>query len=271
MRLFALIGKSGTGKSYQAMFVAKRENIECIIDDGLLISNNKIIAGTSAKKEHTKIASVKHAIFLDNKYASEMKHAIKNFNPSSILILGTSEKMVHQISERLILPEFEKIFHIEEIATEEEIQRALVSRNRYGKHVIPVPTFEIKQDFSGYFLRSLKSIRKKVATGEITENEEKSIIRPTYSYLGEFTISDNVISEIIEFELKKLTFIGRIHSIIIDKLSNGIGVEIFVSICYGYDLQKAGEVIKMAAAYPVEEFTSINVEYVNVSFKGVVV
>ena len=87
MRLFALIGKSGTGKSYQAMFVAKRENIECIIDDGLLISNNKIIAGTSAKKEHTKIASVKHAIFLDNKYTSEMKHAIKNFNPSSILIL----------------------------------------------------------------------------------------------------------------------------------------------------------------------------------------
>ncbi len=271
MRLFALVGKSGTGKSYQAMFVAKRENIDCIIDDGLLISNNKIIAGTSAKKERTKVASVKHAIFYNDDYAFEMKQAIKRFNPSSILVLGTSEKMVNQISERLELPNFERIFQIEEIATDEEIKRALISRNRYGKHVIPVPTFEIKQDFSGYFLRSLKSFRRKVSTGEITENEEKSIIRPTYSYLGEFTISDNVISEIVEYELKKLAFVGKIHSIIIDKLSNGIGVEIFVNIIYGYDLKKAGELIKVATAFPVEEFTSINVEYINVYIKGVTI
>lgn len=269
MRIFALVGASGTGKSYQAMFLSQREKIECIIDDGLLIANHKIIAGSSAKKEKTKVASVKHAIFFHDDYALQMANAIKEFNPESVLILGTSEKMVIQIAKRLNLPNIEKIFHIEEISTEDDIKRALFSRNHYGKHVIPVPTFELKQDFSGYFLRSLKIFKKKISTGEITQEDENSIIRPTYSYLGEFTISDNVISQIIEYEICKLKFISKIHSIRIDKLKNGLGAEIYVSIKYGTDLNKAGELIKKASAFPVADLTSINVEYINVYIKGI--
>ena len=130
MRIFALVGASGTGKSYQAISLAQREKIECIIDDGLFIANHKILAGTSAKKERTKIASVKHAIFFYEDYAEEMRKSIIKVNPSSILILGTSEKMVTQIAERLNLPHIEKIFRIEEIATEYEIKRALFNRNQ---------------------------------------------------------------------------------------------------------------------------------------------
>lgn len=270
MRIFALVGASGTGKSYQAISLAQREKIECIIDDGLLIANHKILAGTSAKKERTKIASVKHAIFFYEDYAEEMRKSIIKVNPSSILILGTSEKMVTQIAERLNLPHIEKIFRIEEIATEDEIKRALFNRNHYGKHVIPVPTFELKQDFSGYFLRSLKIFKRKASTGEITQEDENSIIRPTYSYLGEFTISDNVISQIIEFELNKLDFIDKILSIRIDKLKNGLGAEISLNIKYGVDLNKAGETIKSSAAFPVANSTSINVEYINVYIKGII-
>ena len=51
MKVFALVGKSGTGKSHQSMRVARENNINYIIDDGLLISDNKILAGKSAKKE----------------------------------------------------------------------------------------------------------------------------------------------------------------------------------------------------------------------------
>lgn len=271
MRIFALVGASGTGKSYQSMSLAQREQIECIIDDGLLISNHKILAGTSAKKEKTKIASVKHAIFFYDVYANEMQNAISEINPESILILGTSEKMVIQIAQRLNLPQIEKIFRIEEIATEYEIKCALFNRTRYGKHVIPVPTFELKQDFSGYFLRSLKIFKRRTSTGEITQENENSIIRPTYSYLGEFTISDNVISQIIEFELSKLEFIDKIHFIRIDKLKNGLGAEISLTLKYGIDLNKAGEIIKSSAAFPVANSTSINVEYINVNIRGIIV
>ena len=49
MRIYALVGPSGTGKSHRAMLVAHQEDIEVIIDDGLLIKNGRKLAGRSAK------------------------------------------------------------------------------------------------------------------------------------------------------------------------------------------------------------------------------
>ena len=51
MKVYALVGKSGTGKSHHSMWVARENNIDYIIDDGLLVSDNQIIAGKSAKRE----------------------------------------------------------------------------------------------------------------------------------------------------------------------------------------------------------------------------
>ena len=51
MEVIAFVGPSGTGKSHRALVVAHENNAECIIDDGILIHNNKIVAGFSAKKE----------------------------------------------------------------------------------------------------------------------------------------------------------------------------------------------------------------------------
>jgi len=50
VEIFALVGESGTGKSYKAILVAHKYNISYIIDDGLLIRKDKILAGHSAKK-----------------------------------------------------------------------------------------------------------------------------------------------------------------------------------------------------------------------------
>ncbi|MDN5312631.1 MAG: hypothetical protein PWQ68_1604, partial [Thermoanaerobacteraceae bacterium] len=47
MRTVALIGKSGTGKSHKAQLVAGQNNIEYIIDDGLLIYGNRVVTGIS--------------------------------------------------------------------------------------------------------------------------------------------------------------------------------------------------------------------------------
>ena len=58
--------------------------------------------------------------------------------------------------------------------------------------IIPVPTFEIKKDFSGYLLDPLQIFKSKGKDAE-PYIAEKSIIRPTFSYLGNFTISDSVL------------------------------------------------------------------------------
>ncbi len=155
-KVYAFVGPSGTGKSYRAQMVASENNISYIIDDGLLINENDVVAGNSAKKAPTKIETVKKAIFIDEKDREDMKQAIKKYKPDSILILGTSDDMVEKIASNLGLNKPEKTIYINEVATETEMETAKRIRTTEGKHVIPVPTFEIKRDFSGYILDPLQ-------------------------------------------------------------------------------------------------------------------
>ena len=55
--------------------VAGENDISYIIDDGLLIKENEVIAGISAKKAPTKIETVKKALFIEPKERDEMKKA----------------------------------------------------------------------------------------------------------------------------------------------------------------------------------------------------
>lgn len=92
MQVYAFVGKTGTGKSYNAQSVARKNDIKYIIDDAILIKDTKVIAGKSAKTEANKIASVKAAIFLDETRREEMKKVIKLEKPDKILVLGTSDE-----------------------------------------------------------------------------------------------------------------------------------------------------------------------------------
>ena len=61
MKVYALSGKSGTGKSFQAMNLCNRLNIESIIDDGLFIFHNRVEAGISAKRQETREVEIGRA------------------------------------------------------------------------------------------------------------------------------------------------------------------------------------------------------------------
>ena len=97
IEVYAFVGPSGTGKSYRAQMVAGEKDIDYIIDDGLLIKDNEVIAGESAKKAPTKIETVKHALFYKEEEKQEIIKAIKQYKPEKILILGTSDGMVKKI------------------------------------------------------------------------------------------------------------------------------------------------------------------------------
>lgn len=227
MRVFAFVGKSGTGKSYKAFLVARDKEIDYIIDDGLLIGRTSIIAGKSAKKESTKMASVKTAIISEMSHREEIKEAIIENNVEKILIIGTSVKMTDQIRQAIDLPEIEEVIYITDVSTEEEIQLAKNSRNHEGKHVIPVPHLEVRKAFSGYFLDTLKIFRKK---GKNTDIIEKTIIRPTYSYIGKYDISKSALSQICEIKLREIKDIAKINKIRVDESGDGLKVMIDVGI-----------------------------------------
>lgn len=268
MKVYAFVGPSGTGKSYRAQMVAGENNIHFIIDDGLLINDNEVIAGNSAKKAATKIETVKKALFLDEKQSEEIQKALKKYNAESILILGTSDGMVEKIAENLKLPKISKTIYITDVATEEEIETARRTRVTEGKHVIPVPTFEIKKDFSGYLLDPLQ-IFKSGGNGQKPYIAEKSIIRPTFSYMGNFTISDNVFKQIVEYLANNTDDIKRILKTRVTSSDKGAIIYMEVEVVYGCNVVETLKEFKYKATKEIENLTSMNVAEIEVVAKSI--
>ncbi len=268
IKTYAFVGPSGTGKSYRAQMVAAERKIKYIIDDGLLINDTKVIAGESAKKADTKIETIRKALFTDEKDVLEIKKAFLKYRPESILILGTSDNMVEKIRTNLGLNEFEEIINISSVATEEEIEQAKRTRKIEGKHVIPVPTFEIKKDFSGYILDPLQIFKSKGKNNK-PYIAEKSIIRPTFSYLGNYKISDTVFKQIIEYLGEKAEFVYRINRTIIQTTEEGMSVYVEVIMKYGYDIVKCLTDFKKKIKREIENLTAMNVDSIEIVAKGI--
>ena len=268
MKVYAFVGPSGTGKSYRAQMVAGEKNIHYIIDDGLLINENEVIAGESAKKAPTKIETVKKALFLNENEKKIIQEAFKKYKPDSILILGTSDGMVEKIAENLGLPKITETVYITDVATEQEMEMARKMRVTEGKHVIPVPTFEIKKDFSGYLLDPLQIFKSK-GKGEKPYISEKSIIRPTFSYMGNFTISDAVFRQLAEYLATKTSEIYKVLRTRVEKYEDGISIYMEVTVVYGYNVRDALKEFKRKAIQEIENFTAMNIKKMEVIAKNV--
>ena len=267
MRTIAFVGPSGTGKSYRATMVSSRNGADAIIDDGILISHGKVLAGSSAKKEPTRIASVKHALFINDAHAEEVKSAIRKNKIKCLMIWGTSDGMVQKIADRLGVSPIEQIIRIEDVATPEEIKMAQDMRLNQGKHVIPVPTFEIKHDFSGYFLHPLRLFRKNLDSEKDYSETDKSIVRPTFSYMGDFTISDNALIAIARHEAEKISGVN-ISDINIRKTSHGLHMDIVAVLDYGTDIYSACRRVQTAIKSSIEKYTSLNARRIHIFVKN---
>ena len=270
IKVYAFVGTSGTGKSYRAQMVAGQKDVHFIIDDGLLIKDNKVVAGESAKKASTKIQTVKKALFLHEAEKKVIQKALKKYNVKKILILGTSDGMVEKIAENLGLPKVSETIYIENVATEEEIKTARKIRVTEGKHVIPVPTFEIKKDFSGYLLDPLQIFKWK-GKGEQPYISEKSIIRPTFSYMGNFTISDSVFRQIAEYQANQTAEIYKVLKIRVQNQGEGTSIYMEVTLVYGYNVLESIKDFKRKIINEIENLTAMNVINLEVVAKNIVV
>ncbi len=272
MQVYAFVGKTGTGKSYNALKVAKSYDIKYIIDDAILINETKVVAGRSAKTEASKIASVKAAIFFYEDRRKEMIAAIKKEKIDKILLLGTSDEMVAKIAENLKLGPIQKTIYIEDIATPEKIEEARKSRNEEGKHVVPVPTFEIKKQFSGYFIDPLRMFdiyRRESSNMYEAESSEKTIIRPTYSYLGKFRISDNVIKEIITHVVEEIEGVDKVEKVFTEKYIDGMRIEMDLKIVFGKSIPQISKNVQKATAQTIENMTGINLFGIDINIVGI--
>ena len=179
--------------------------------------------------------------------------------------------MVKRIQENLRLPKIEKTIYIQDVSTKEEMEEAVRIRRTEGKHIVPVPTFEIKKDFSGILLdpfQILKRGKKKDKKKNKKENAgvERSVIRPVFSYFGKYTIKDKVFKDIIRLVCDRIQGITEISTIRIDKAQNSNDVEISMNmeIAYGYNIEEMAEEMKKQSKKELEYMTSVNISMVNV-------
>lgn len=265
MEVFALVGPSGTGKSHNAMLVASEKGIDTIIDDGLLIKDGKKLAGFSAKRELTSIQAVKRAIFMDSDHAQEVKDQLQGIKPDKILILGTSVKMVEKIAKTLDLPTPKNLIFIEDISSEIQIKKAQKMRAEFGKHVIPVPTIEIKKDFPNYLIDPLQFFFKKKGLKKVGE---KSIVRPRFNMLGKLLISENVIEQLTKACAQDFKDIKQVLKVHVNLSEEGVAIQVDIKVSYGINLKQIAFKYQEAVIKLIEHLTGLYVLSVDVKIKA---
>ncbi|MDD4082308.1 MAG: hypothetical protein WC162_01925 [Sphaerochaetaceae bacterium] len=226
IKVYALVGKSGTGKSFRSQYVANKYRIELIIDDGLLIRNNKIIAGKSAKKEKNFISAMKRALFRDETHCQETITAIQKEKSRKILIIGTSEKMIFTISQRLNLPSPFKIIKIEDVTTKEEIETALRIRYTEGKHVIPVPAIEITRTSPGIVYDSIQVFLKKMPFWRKEKSFEKTLVKPDFAIPKQTVLSKTTFMQMLSHCFYEFDYNIKIESLETEHFEDGYKLKI---------------------------------------------
>ncbi|GHV20145.1 hypothetical protein FACS189494_03320 [Spirochaetia bacterium] len=273
IRIYALVGASGTGKSYQAKMVAQKYHIDFIIDDGLLIRNDRIVAGHSAKEEKTFMAAVKAALFDEKSRRDEVARKLQTEKFRRLLLIGTSEKMVGKIAARLQLPQPDKIIKIEDFASQTDIDTAIRTRRVEGKHVIPVPSVEVKKNYPGIFFSAisiLKPVKVAAPISPVPVKLEKSVVRPLYSKLERLIVSADALKLMVINCVREFNSNIRVKSFEIKDETNGYNLVMTIDIPIGTDLEKNIFELRSYITENIEKYTGILIEEVNIIIDKIV-
>ncbi|HOX33529.1 MAG TPA: hypothetical protein PLB91_14455 [Spirochaetales bacterium] len=266
VRVYALVGESGTGKSFRAKLVAQKYGIDLIIDDGILIRGDTLIAGRSAKKEQLYMAAVKTALFHDKAHRDEVARALQRERFRKILVIGTSERMARKICERLQLPHPVKVIKIEDIASRDEIEKAVRSRKVEGKHVIPVPALEVRRNYPSIFYDSVRVFLRRNfgAAPSRPRVYEKSVVRPEYSKRGRVSISEAALSQMVIHCVDEFDDSLRVRRLNVRSDSQGYRITVVLEIPFGTTLASNAHALQEYVVDNIERYTGILIEEVNI-------
>ena len=106
--------------------------------------------------------------------------------------------MINKIIARLELPPVTRVFHIEEIATQEEIETAMRIRFTEGKHVIPVPSIEITRSYPQIVYDSIKVFFGKKNPFKKEQGFEKTIVRPEFSRPDKDSLNEVTLNQMVK-------------------------------------------------------------------------
>lgn len=264
IQVIALVGKSGTGKSFRAQLIAKNHGADLIVDDGLLIRDQRIIGGQSAKQAPGAYTAIKTALFGDPRVAASVRTQLAHERFKRILVLGTSVRMVETIAQRLDLPAPSRIITIEEVSTQEEIAKARRARTE-GKHIIPVPAVEVRRSHSQIFFNAIRIFfKKKVPIMRKADVFEKSIVRPVYSRQGRLAISEQALGQMVHHCVDESAPSVQVTRVTLLQNGPGYAIDVHIQVPYGEQIPSLAANLQTQITESIEQFTGILMERVNV-------
>jgi uncharacterized alkaline shock family protein YloU len=175
--------------------------------------------------------------------------------------------MVNKIAARLQLPPPKKIIRIEDIASQDEIEKAIRMRRIEGKHVIPVPSIEVKRNYPTIFYDAIRIFKRKggiKAIGPTPKVVEKSVVRPEYSKRGKVEISEAALSQMVLHCVQE--FDSSIRCKRISVRTDDAGYRLVITVDVPVGTQLGGNIHDMQAYIidNIERFTGILIEEVNI-------
>ena len=216
------------------------------------------------------MGAVRVALFDDKDHRDSVAKVLRKTHIKKILLLGTSEKMVSKIAMRLQLPQPQKIIHIEEIATKEEIEKAVKSRQVEGKHVIPVPTIEVKKNYPQILSSSMRDFfsqkkwfhkKLKNPNGKMIE---KSIVQPEFSKKGRIEISEAALTQMTMHCVNECDPDVKIKKITIKTDSRGYRLIVLIDVPFGTQLTGKIHRLQQYIIDKIESYTGILIEEVSI-------
>lgn len=276
--VYALVGKSGTGKSFRAKLLAEKLGIPYIVDDGLLIFGDTILAGRSAKQEKLYVSAIKTALFLNRKQRENVIRVLRERKIKKILLLGTSSKMVERLASQLDLPPINQIIQIEEIANQKDIEAAIKSRFEEGKHVIPVPAIAVTRDYAQILSESIRIFfsgdKRKNGTKK-SKFFEKSIVQPDFqkdaTTGGKVTITEAALTQMIFHCIEEYDDEIQVKKVRIKVLKFGYSIVLNIIVSYGKPLTGGLDDLSKYICDTIQRYTGIIIKDLEITVDEIAV
>ena len=260
IEVYAFVGPAGTGKSQRASQVARQNGIDLIVDDGLVVSRGRIMAGRSAKSELNMVRAIRRAIFEYPAHRAEVTGFLETRAPCRLMILATSEGMMRKIVAKLGLNDPVKVIGITDVATQEEIDNALRERREKKQHVVPVARTQIQRNFAGKLVSQLKDLFKSK-----DREDGRTIVKPPFSFDGRVTIGKEAILEMC----RRLVVIGehvrKVHEIDLEPDDDSLDVNLVIDVKLGErSALVIARLLQKKISVGLSYFTGMDVKKVNV-------
>ncbi len=261
IQVYAFIGPAGTGKSHRATHVAKKNGIDYIIDDGLVISRGRILAGRSAKSEMNRLRAIRRAIFEYEDHRDEVVNFLVKHPPEKLMILATSEDMVTKIITRLGLNAPVRTIRITDVSTDAEIAAALRERREKKQHVVPVAKAQIQQNFAGKLVSQIRGFFR----GRDKNENSNTIVKPLFSFNGKVTIETDAILDLCRRLLELRDHVSKIREIDLetddDKMEVSVELDLKLGNMSALSIAKTLQrKLRMGLSY----FTGMEIKQVNI-------